>query len=232
MTRTPSITDTYRSLTGRLDTTLGVLVAYLTTGVMQGALAQGASLEAFAHALSSPLLVWTWPVWLFDPVYWTFSAVGLVVGLGTLAALERTRLPIAAPRRLPTPTVRHSTEGVAALLLAEVVARYTTAAALVAYFHIWPPHRGEPDLSLAFYQEAVAFMTAFPDMPYLTWIGHLLPDIGAVPSGGPDANHVLRGIGEIQFFDGIGFALVVGYAVALGLSYGVVRVVSRRVREN
>lgn len=227
MTSTLSIRDTYRSFTGRLEPAVGLLNAYVVVGIVQSALVNGASVRALSHVLTTPLYTLLWPIGLFDPVYWTFIAVGLLVGLGVLSLLEHSRLPVTAPERLPTLRPRHSAEVVGTLLVAELVARFTTAAAFVTHLHIWPPHNGDPGQSIgatvALYQDVLAFFGGYVEMPYLVWAGHLLPESRSLPFGGPNQNHVLRQVGEIQFFDGIGFALVVGYLVALGLSYFLVR---------
>ncbi|OLZ39081.1 hypothetical protein A6E15_19145 [Natrinema saccharevitans] len=215
----------------RLSSFTGFLVAYLTAGVVQSTLIGGASVDALSRTLTDPLYPVVWPLFVIEPTFWAYTAVAILSGLGVLATLERSRLPITVPRRLPTPSVRHSAEGIVALLVTEVVARFTTAAAFVAHLHIWPPHRGEPDLSVSFYQDAIAFFDGYTEgLPYLVWAGDLLPEVSALPSGGPNHNHVLRGIGEIQFFDGVGFAIVVGYGLALVLSYAGVRLVSRWIQ--
>ncbi|WP_337653264.1 hypothetical protein [Halomontanus rarus] len=217
----------------RLESVLGFAVAYLTTGLIQWTLFGGASLRALKHALATPIVVALWPIMLFDPVAWAFTAVALVVALGLLAALEHSRLPITAPRRFPTIHPRHSLTVVGTLLVAEVVARFAAAAALVVHFHLWTPYRGTPGGSLSatvgLYRDALSFMVAYLDAPAIFYAGHLLPEIGALPTGGLDTNYALRQIGEIQFFDGIGFAIVVGYLVAVAVSYVGVRVVSRRI---
>ncbi|QCC57211.1 hypothetical protein DVR14_00630 (plasmid) [Natrinema thermotolerans] len=171
-----------------------------------------------------------WLLFVIEPAFWAYTAVGLFVGLGVLATLERSRLPITTPRRLPTPSVRHSAEGMVALLATEVVARFTTAAAFVVYVQIWPPHRGDPQLSVAFYRDALSFFNDYMgELHYLVLFGLLLPESQSLLSGGPDHNHVLRQIGEIQFFDGVGFAIVVGYVLALVLSVVGVWTVSSRL---
>jgi len=233
MTRTPSLTDTYRSLTGRLDTTLGVAIVYYVTGIVEWTLASGASPAILLETLTDPIAV-LWPLFLYSPQFWMYTAVGLFAGLSVLSVLEHTRLPVATPNAVPTVDLRHSVTLATAFVLAEVVARYTATAAFVLHLHVWPPYRGEPGDSfgetVALYQDALAFFADYDaQMSYLVYVGRILPEIGSVPSGGPEIGLVLRRVGEIQFFEGVGFAILVGYLVALGLSYGVVRVVSSRV---
>ena len=224
MTSTPSITDTYRPITNRLPSLAGFLVAYVVAGAVTSFLVAGGSPDSLEYALTNEFMIGLWPLSVFVPTFWLSTAVGLLVGFGVLAGLEASRLPLSAPRRLPTPSLRFSGEAIAAVVVAEIVARYTTAAAFVAHLHVWSPHRGEPELSVAFYRDALAFFDRYVgDLPYLVWAGNFLPEAGALPSGGPDQNSVLRGIGEVQFFDGVGFALLVGYFAALVLSYVVVR---------
>lgn len=218
-------------MNGRFESIAGFAVAYLVAGAVTSFLVAGGSPDSLEYALTNEFMIGLWPLSVFVPEFWLFTAVGLLAFLGVLAGLETSRLPLSAPRRVPTPSPQFSAEAVAALIVAEIVARYTTAAAFVAHLHIWPPHRGEPDLSVGFYRDALVFFDGYVgDLPYLVWAGNLLPEVGALPSGGPDQNYVLRGMGEIQFFDGVGFALVVGYALALALSYAGVRLVSRRLQ--
>lgn len=217
-------------MTRRLESFAGFAVAYVVAGAVTSFLVAGGALESLEYAVTSVFMIGLWPLSVLVPTFWLFTAVGLLVFLAVLAGLEYSRLPITAPKRLPTPSPRVSSEAVAALLAAEIVARVTTPAAFVAHLHIWPPHRGEPELSVAFYRDVLSFFNGYVEgLPYLVWVGHLLPESGSLPAGGPDQNHVLRGIGEIQFFDGIGFALLVGYLLALGLSYVGVRIGSKRL---
>lgn len=217
-------------MTTRIRAFAGFAVAYVVAGAVTSVLVAGGWLDSLEYALTNEFMIGLWPLSVFAPQFWLFAAVGLLVGFGVLAGLEASRLPLSAPRRLPTPSLRFSAEAVTALVVAEIFARFTTAAAFVAHLHIWPPYRGEPDLSVAFYRDVLAFFDGYVgDLPYLVWVGNFLPEIGALPSGGPEANYVLRGIGEIQFFDGVGFALVVGYLVALVVSYAGVRMVSKQL---
>lgn len=223
MTSTPSVRDKYRSFTHGLEPLAGFVVAYLVIGFVQSLLINGATETAMRYTLSNLTYVALWPIGLADPVYWTFTAVGVLAAVGVLGGLERSRLPISAPRRVPTLEVKHGVVAVVTFVLAEAVARFTTAAAFVVHLHLFEPYRGEPGTSVTatvtLYQDVLAFFTDYVAHYYLFWFGQYLPEISSVRSGGPEINHALRQIGEIQFFDGIGFAIIFGYPIALGLSY-------------
>lgn len=219
--------------TRRLKTVAGIGVFYVTAGVSMALLGSSGTyweIDYFA------IYTFFWPILITSLERVVEGLVGAGVGIGVLSLAARSQLPVTIPRFIPSLSRRRFAEFLGTLTLAELVSRLVAPLYFVAYVHLFPTFKGTPKTTIgaawAYYRAGGDVIAARWGHTHFLLFGRLLKDAPNVLRGETEIAYAAYEAGNVGLFGGVGFAVLLGYPTALGLSYGLIRAGGRVVDRN